>query len=294
MAAQTKQGFTTRRAWTEEELAEAETLISTCNTYENLHIKLAPALLRSRPGNANDDFLYYEDGKLVGLLALDDFPREDREMTGLVHPDYRRRGIFTGLLAMAKAESAARGMKRLVIVCERFSHSGMAFVEAVGAQYDSSEHLMFLQDFQARHAYQPLLTLTQAAFDDIDAIAHIIAASFHENEEQTRQHLPGDMQNPHVFYYIARLGDEPVSCLNVYFGDSASAGIYAFGVLPQYRRRGFGRQVLERIITMIQAEYGVQRHVQLEVDTNNYSAIALYHSCGFREATTYGYYNLDL
>ena len=294
MAAQTKQGFITRQAWTEEELAEAETLIDTCNAYEDLHIKLAPALLRSRPGNASDDFLYYEDGKLVGLLALDDFPKEDREMTGLVHPDYRRRGIFTELLAMAKAEGTTRGMKRLVIVCERFSRSGMAFVEAVGAQYESSEHLMFLQDFQARNAYQPLLTLTQAAFDDIDAIAHIIAASFHENEEQTRQHLPGDMQNPHVTYYIARLGDEPVGCLNVYFGDGASAGIYAFGIMPEYRRRGFGRQVLERIITVIQAEFGHQRRIQLEVETNNSSAIALYRSCGFREVTTYGYYNLDL
>ena len=287
------QGFISRQTWTEDELAEAEALITTCNACEDLHIKLAPALLRSRPGNVSDDFLYYEDGKPVGLLALDDFPKEDREMTGLVHPDYRRRGIFTELLAMAQAEARLRGIKRLVIVCERFSRSGMAFVEAVGAQYDSSEHLMYLQDFQPRNGYQPLLTLTQATPDDIDDIAHIIAASFHEDEQQTRQHLPGDMQNPDVTYYIARLGNEPVSCLNV-FDDSVCAGIYAFGVVPEYRQHGFGRQVLERIITLIHATYGAQRRVQLEVETNNSNAIALYRSCGFREVTTYGYYNLDL
>lgn len=294
MTAHPGQGFITRQAWTEDELAEAEALIATCNTYEDLHIKLAPALLRSRPGNTTDDFLYYEDGKLVGLLAFDDFPKEDREMTGLVHPDYRRRGIFTELLTMAKAEGRLRGIKRLVLVCERFSRSGMAFVEAIGAQYDSSEHLMYLQDFQARNAYQPPLTLTRASAGDINDMAHIIATSFHEDEAQTRQHLPGDMQHPDVTYYIARLGNEPVSCLNVYFGDSVSAGIYAFGVVPEYRRHGFGRQVLERIITLIQAEHSNQRRIQLEVETNNNNAIALYRSCGFREVTTYGYYNLDL
>lgn len=288
------QGYITRQSWTEDNLAEAEALIAACNAYEDLHIKLAPALLRSRPGNASDDFLYYEDSKLIGLLALDDFPREDREMTGLVHPDYRRRGIFTELLTMAKAEGRARGIKRLVIVCERFSRSGIAFVEAVGARYDSSEHLMYLQNFQARNAYQPHLTLTRATAGDINDLAHIIATSFHEVEEQTRQHLPGDMQHPDVTYYIARLGHEAVSCLNVYFGDSFSAGIYAFGVLPEYQRRGFGRQVLERIIRKIQAEYGDQRRIQLEVESNNSGAIALYRSCGFREVTTYGYYNLDL
>lgn len=288
------QGYITRQSWTEDNLAEAEALIAACNAYEDLHIKLAPALLRSRPGNASDDFLYYEDSKLIGLLALDDFPREDREMTGLVHPDYRRRGIFTELLTMAKAEGRARGIKRLVIVCERFSRSGMAFVEAVGARYDSSEHLMYLQNFQARNAYQPHLTLTRATAGDINDLAHIIATSFHEVEEQTRQHLPGDMQHPDVTYYIARLGHEAVSCLNVYFGDGFSAGIYAFGVLPEYQRRGFGRQVLERIIRKIQAEYGDQRRIQLEVESNNSGAIALYRSCGFREVTTYGYYNLDL
>lgn len=293
MAAHPTQGFITRQAWTADELAEAEALITTCNAYEDLRIKLAHSLLRSRPGNVNDDFLYYEEGKLVGLLALDDIPKEDREMTGLVHPDYRRRGIFTELLAMAKAESRLRGIKRLVIVCERFSRSGMAFVESVGAQYDSSEHLMYLQDFQARNAYQPLLTLTRATPDDLYDIAHILATSFHEDEEQTRQHLPGDMQNPDVTYYIARLGNVPVSCLNV-FDDSVCAAIYAFGVVPEYRRHGFGRQVLERIITLIQAIYGKQRRIQLEVETNNSNAIALYRSCGFREVTTYGYYNLDL
>jgi ribosomal protein S18 acetylase RimI-like enzyme len=294
LTAHPAQGYITRRTWTEDELAEAEALINLCNAYEDLRIKLATTMLRSRSGDETNDFLYYEDGKLVGLLALDDFQQADREMTGLVHPDYRRRGIFTDLLTMAKAEGRARGIKRLVIVCERFSRSGMAFVEAVGAQYDSSEHLMYLQDFRPRNAYQPLLTLTQATPDDMDDIAHILATSFHEDEAQTRQRLPEDLQYPGVTYYIARHGSQPVSCLNVYLGDDASAGIYAFGVVPQYRRLGLGRQVLERIITLIQAEYGDQRRIQLEVETSNNNAIALYHSCGFSEVTTYGYYNLDL
>lgn len=293
MTAHTYNGLVAKQTWTGGELAEAEALINACNAYEDLHIKLAPALLRSRPANETNDFLYYADGLLVGLLALDDFPKEDREMTGVVHPEYRRRGIFTSLLNAALDEGRRRGFKRLVIVCERSSRSGMGFVNAAGAQYESSELLMFLQDFQPRDNFQPLLALTAATPDDIPDMARVIAASFHDNEERTRQHLADELNIPDVHYYIARLGSEPVSSLNVYDLDKTSAGIYAFGVMPEYRRCGFGRQVLERIISMIKIEHP-ERRIQLEADTTNTNAVALYRSCGFREVTTYGYYHLDV
>src|SRR5947207_13826568 len=111
-------------------------------------------MLRSRPGNETNDFAWYEDGKLVGLLALDDMGSKVREMTGMVHPDFRHRGIFTALLAAAKAEAKHRGIERLVLIGERFSRSGQAFVAAIGAQYDFSEHKMVLKTFNERSSYQ--------------------------------------------------------------------------------------------------------------------------------------------
>jgi ribosomal protein S18 acetylase RimI-like enzyme len=287
-------GLTKRQIWTNEEIVEAEALLNLCNAYEQLHIRIFPTMLRSRPGNETNDFLYYEDGQLVGLLSLDDMGKEDREMTGMVHPEYRRRGIFTLLLTQAKEEAQRRHIQRLVIVCERFSRSGLAFVESTGAAYDFSEHKMELQHYQPHGAFSPALQLIKADTNDIDVIASIIAASFGQSVEGAREHVVESIGTSTTQYYLATFENEPVGCLDVFYSDNGTAGIYGFGILPSFRRRGFGRQILERTINLIRAEEGKEKYIELEVETDNDNAIALYRSIGFVEVTTYGYYNLDV
>ena len=99
------------------------------------------------------------------------------------------------------------------------------------------------------------------------------------------------MHSPYSQYYIGKLGSELIGSLNLFAGDKEFA-IYGFGILPQYRRRGFGRQMLEQLIKNIRSES--QKRIALEVETENTNAISLYRSCGFKEITTYGYYNIDI
>jgi len=285
------QGIVIKQTWTEAELAQVDELLEICNAYEDLSLKLDPAMLRSRPGNETNDFAWYDAGKLVGLLALDDMGSEEKEMTGMVHPDYRRKGIFSALLAEATEEAKRRGIKRLVLICERFSRSGQAFVAAIGAQYDFSEHKMVLQTFNERGPYPEQLHLHKARSEDVDAITRIISASFGQSEEGARRHIMESMHSPYSQYYAGRLGSEPIGCLNLFAGDKEFA-IYGFGILPQYRRHGFGRQMLEQLIKIVRSES--QKRIALEVETENTNAIGLYRSCGFKEITTYGYYNIDI
>jgi ribosomal protein S18 acetylase RimI-like enzyme len=280
-----------KKTWTDEEIAQAEELLDICNAYENLSIKLGLVMLRSRKGEETNDFPYYVDGKLVGLLTLDDYGQEDREITGMVHPDYRRRGIFTALLAAARAEAKQRGIERLVLICERFSRSGQGFVEAIGAKYDFSEHRMVLGNLKERGPFQENIQLQKAALNDREKIAQVSSISFGQNIERTRQHVTEAMSDPHCQYFMGKLGAEVIGCLNL-FANDREFGIYGFGVLPQYRGRGFGRQMLELLIKSVRAESS--KSIALEVETDNTNAIGLYRSCGFQETTTYGYYNIDL
>ncbi len=120
--------------------------------------------------------------------------------------------------------------------------------------------------------------------------SYVSATSFGESERRTKEHLAKDILHPRRRYYLVTLGNEPVGCFNLWFGDTI--GIYAFCVLPQYRKRGFGRQMLEQIVKMVRAE--TQQPITLEVDTTNTNAYNLYRSCGFKETTTVGYYSLDV
>jgi len=286
-----KQGLVKKQTWTEDELAQAKELLALCNAYEGLYTKLDIVMLRSRPGNETNDFLYYEHGQLVGLLSLNSFGDEERELTGVVHPQYRRQGFFFMLMAAAREEAKQRGIQRLILVCERFSRSGQGFVEALGAKYDFSENKMILETLQEHGPYAEPVALRKAEVSDIDTIAAIISLCFGQSEEGARKFISGSMQRPQTEYYIGEWQGAAIGCLSLSYGDS-EIGIYGVGVLPQCRRRGFGRQMMEQVIRKIQV--GSQQPIALEVEAGNEYTIGLYRSCGFKEVTTFGYYNFDI
>jgi ribosomal protein S18 acetylase RimI-like enzyme len=215
----------------------------------------------------------------------------------MVHPDYRRRGIFTALLTAAKQESRATGAEKLLLICEDSSPSGRAFIAAIGAQLDSSEYDMVLQHFHESMHFDDRLFFRQVSRGDVDALAKIMAEDMDEPMEEVWPMAESFFQEPNCTTYIAMFGEaglgckEPVGCLRVYELED-EFGIYGFVVRPEYRRRGYGRQMLEETIRTLQARS--QKRIMLEVDTENTKAINLYRSRGFEVRTTYGYYAVDI
>lgn len=190
-----QQGIVKKQRLTEAEITEVAELVALCKMHDGIDLTLLLEMMKDRTDNDTNDFLYYVDGKLVGALAFDSYGTEDKEMTGFVHPDYRRKGIFTALVNEAKVDAKARGIHQLIFVCDRFSRSGQAFIEAIGAQYDFSEHRMLLVDFKERDldSYQEHITLRLAAMADADVLAYVSATSFGESERRTKEHLEKDI-----------------------------------------------------------------------------------------------------
>lgn len=286
-----KQGLVKKQTLTEADAAAVMQLTIVCNSYEGLHMPLALDVLRTRPGNQTNEFLYYEDGMLVGCLDIPHFGTKEKELTGMVHPDYRRGGIFRELLNAAKEECLYRGIHKLILVCEQASTSGQAFVKAAGAHFNFSEYEMVLGTLQKRGPFAERLSLRKAGAADLDVLAYILASSFNDEVEGAKQSAAFVLDSPNRQFYLASLAGEPIGCLNLDETD-AEIGIYAFGILPRYRGHGFGRQMLEEIISIIQAES--QKGVMLDVEIDNTNAIGLYLSCGFQIRTTFDYYGLDI
>lgn len=280
------------------EIAECEQLVSLCNRHDDLHMQLSREMLEERSGKENNDFLYYQDDVLVGYLSLMNWGIEERELhIGVVHPNYRRQGIFRALLEAVKTECANRGTRKFVLVCEDSASSATSSVTALGARYTFSEHEMVLENFHDSMAFDDRLTLSPANSSNIDALVAVQSHSFNDSEAFVLLMVAKFLQEPQRHFYLATFGEaglscrEPVGVLRLdEFGDEI--GIYAFGVLPEYRRRGYGRQILEEIIREIRTRS--QKIIRLEVDTRNTVAINLYRSCGFGIRTTYHYYVIDI
>ncbi len=280
-----------RRGLSDDEVLAVNALVARCNQYEGLNLTLYLEHAHDHPGHEANQILYYDDGELVGILTLQ--PGDPIEVSLAVHPDHRRQGIGRALLDAARAECVGRGLSQWYLVCERVSQSGRGFVNAVGGRYHYSEYRMKFEHTGERLVPSQLgsIHLHQADATEVEVLARLIATSFGRTEERVRQRVLRELQKPTHRYFIATLQGQPVGSLGV-----AQPGqhpyIIGFGVLPEHRGRGYGRQMLEGIVRTLVAE-GTER-ILIEVATDNEQALSLYRSCGFEEMTSYGYYLAEL
>lgn len=289
MASDMLQGLVARVTLSAEEAAAAEALRQVCNAFEGLDLKLEPEMLRESGGSAQCAFLYYADSALVGACTLDG--GRDIEICGMVHPEHRRKGIGRAMLEAALEECRSRNCTKVLVICEDASATGRAFVAATGGRREFAEHRMELGASWSRGRHDERLALRRAGPQDVDAIARVAAAAFHDPMDFVRQRTQADMMDPNGRLYLATYDEAPVGTLKV-FATETAAGIYGFAVAPERQGQGIGRDMLTRIIEAVQAE-GYAR-ITLEVLTDNARALALYRSTGFRIVTTYGYYALAL
>lgn len=271
------------------ELAELRALASACARHEPIELRILWSALESRDGETTGDFLYYADDRLVGMLTLDGLGDAEAEGTGMVHPDYRRRGIFRELVGAALTACQRAGTAALLLTPDRRSGAARAFCASIGAELEFAEHSMRL-DSPTLAVPAGDLVIAHATAADAPAIARIVAAGDGFDAANFAQHVADNMRRASHRYYIARLGGAPVGTLNIQMLDG-DAYVYGFVVPEELRGRGYGRQILAHAIADLAAERPGQP-VFLEVETENTPALGLYRSLGFVITHTFDYYRV--
>jgi ribosomal protein S18 acetylase RimI-like enzyme len=271
------------------ELAAVKELAALCNALEGLDLKLS---LDPIPGNdpqAPRVFLARASTAIVGFCALDGAGRREVEVCGMVHPERRRQGIGSALLDAAVEEARRQGSERMLLICEDASESGQGFVRHLGLAHDFTEYRMEVASPPESPGER--LVLREADNHDAETIDRVVTTAFGDPPGSRLYDILADMATPSERFYLGFLDGAAVTALKVH-EETPKAYIYGFGVLPQYRRQGFGREFAARIVTQLMADGWAP--VGLEVDSNNTPAYTLYRSLGFREVTAYGYYVLEL
>ena len=117
-----------------------------------------------------------------------------------------------------------------------------------------------------------------ATEDDLAALSLLESASFAVpwNEKA----LAGHLAAPHTLSLLLFEEGRPVGCLLAGFSPPEGE-LYRISVLPEARRRGYGRALLEAFYRA--AEEREVYALYLEVRESNAAAIALYRSAGFHE-----------
>ena len=116
-----------------------------------------------------------------------------------------------------------------------------------------------------------------ASDGDLAALATLEAASFSVPWNEAA--LAGHLQASYTLSLLLLEEDRPVGYLLAGFSPPEGE-LYRVAVLPEARRRGYGRRLLEAFFR--EAEKRDVYSLYLEVRESNEAAIALYRSAGFR------------
>lgn len=272
------------------EQQDIKELEEACCRHEKLNMKLNWDTLVERPDDENNDFLYYEGNKLVGFLGLYGFGPKPKEIeiTGMIHPDYRRKGIFKELFNAARQECIARGAGRILSITERHSAAGTNFVKAGGSQYSFSEYRMKFNEATVPDFSKHGIILKKAEYKDYPELIHLDALCFGspDGEMEIRR-----SEEVYKSVYAAELKGEFIGEIGALM-EEKDGYIFGFGVKPEYRGKGYGREILSLMLEKLLSDQ--INTILLEVEVKNENALSLYKSCGFKELTVYDYYEMVL
>jgi ribosomal protein S18 acetylase RimI-like enzyme len=287
-----KQGLIKRGGLDNIELREIQHLAALCNKRDRTDLKLNWSILRSRPKDQINDFLFYYDGYLVGFLALFVFNQQEGEISGMVHPEHRGRNIFKTLLKAAREEGRDRGLPSLLLIVEQASYNGQEVVHRLPVTHDHSEYKMVLEQPRLPETFNERLLFRPATVEDIPVMAQITAQAFEiPDEDEVNWYTAESFSQSNRLYFVGEVDGVVVGKVDVNLSEDAGF-ILGLAVRPEHQGRGYGRQILARTVQEI---YRTGRqNISLEVSTVNKQALSLYQSCGFKETGSYDYYRLPL
>ncbi|WP_188455930.1 GNAT family N-acetyltransferase [Virgibacillus oceani] len=270
---------------TRKQLAEIKKLQHICESHEAIQLKLNWDMLRTREENENADFFHYKNGELVGFLGLYGFGNKI-ELCGMVHPQFRRKGIFSNLLANSMKIISKLNYTTILLNAPSESATAKAFLEKFPCEYAITEYQMkwSAADLNLNRD----VTLRKAELADFDTEIQLDVQCFGFCETDAKQYNERTKHDETQQFYMIDYHENTVGKLRIGHIDG-EAWIYGFAVLPQFQGMGIGRKALSNSVI---EENRNGYPIFLEVEAKNLHALRLYESCGFKTFHSQDYYIL--
>lgn len=275
----------------DEDNWKLEELNGICIDKEEISLKLEldfklniSPMHKDEPFQYVNEYLYYSGETLVGYIGICNFGGEAGELTGMVRPLYRRKGIFTRLYNLAKEECRRRGFKKILLVCDNKASSGQGFIRSTGAAYAFSEYEMKLTGNYTSEEGENIV-LRKALNSDAKEIKRQNNIYFGDTSRTVI--MPEDEEKRKRITYMIELDSKVIGKIRVNFSTDEGF-ISGFGILPEYRSKGYGREAIKATLHILNKNN--IHNAALEVAAQNKNALNLYKSCGFVEQSVMDYY----
>jgi ribosomal protein S18 acetylase RimI-like enzyme len=244
-------------------------------------LKLEWDSLRGRSGDRVEDLLWWERDRLLGFLGIYAFG-ESPELTGMVAPHARRRGIGSALLDAALPLCRERSDRQPLLVVPRQSIGGKRMALRRGGTLDHSEHHLVLSGEPTSGPHKPEVSLRPATATDVPLVVSLLEQGFGWSG-------PDDLDDRLERTALIERRGAVVGTLFLEH-DEDEGSIFGFVVEPSLQGRGIGRAALRQACERLRGAGA--RRISLDVDVANDRALGLYTSIGFTPVTTEDYFAL--
>lgn len=264
-----------------------------CLTEDNITLKLEleyrTEIKKDYNKSLNDvnEILYYVNDELIGYAGISTFDRNIAEINGMVHPSFRRKGIFTKIIEVALYECRKRNFKEILLLGDDKSISAMKFIEKTKAIYSFSQCRMTCLEWEVKEINNEsiLAKATNKNTEDIDRLNTIFFGA-----ASSEMILPEDKEKNNNITYLIKIDNKIIGKIKIGKEEDKSVYISGFGIIPEYRRKGHGRASLVKVLNKLKGE-NISK-IELDVEIKNKNALNLYKSCGFKEGSIMNYYRM--
>lgn len=230
--------------------------------------------------------------RMVGLLTsttkADPVIGLVRQLRVFTHPEYRRQGIGTKLLEIADNQGLAEVAQQGNIVGKWAA--GIAFAQQFGFSEVHRELLMKSTQAVTPVSPQAGVRLREYRMGDEWRWAELSNEAYRDGFNfvaVTPESLANDATFDGLNLWIAEKDDEIIGFCDTVI-ESQAGILNSLVVDPKHRGQGIGRLLLLQAMTTLRARG--QSVIELNVDSTNPTAIALYRSVGFEEYDTMSLY----
>lgn len=246
-----------------------------------------------------NEFLCYVGDVLVAYMGISCFGGNVAEINGMTHPEWRRKGIFKKLFKLAINECDNRNFNKILLLSDEKSISGIEFIKSLGGEYNFSEYRMELSN-NTTVENKKVVNLRKADKPDKIEIERQKLIYFGDEEESksgvdsnTEETEKIEMDDGFIISdaYMIELNNKVIGKINIEYNND-SAFIFGFGLLPEFRGKGYGKAALKEALKLIN-ERNINK-VSLDVAAKNSKALNLYKSCDFKEISVMNYYKYTI
>lgn len=233
--------------------------------------------------------LYYEQGQLIGFLSAYFFYDEAVEISILVHPDHRNKGIAIEMTR--RILPLIQLQNYFIIIFSAPAHLHNKWLTAYNYAYLHSEYFMERSDLNPILEYNPTLTFRPATSNDIPELCMLDELCFPQKHGDLPNRLQHVLDDREYLLMLALQGNIIIGKAHLRW-QAEGATLSDIAIHPSMQGKGFGTALIAHCINHALSEG--KPKLNLDVETHNQRALNLYTRLGFVTQNACDFWSIDI